>query len=85
MSPDKIFDDLTYRQYCISRNSSPDITPRSWGFVYGPAWESLEERYQRDQAAAAEAGIRKDQRERIEGRNDDAGTDIFGRPMRFGS
>jgi hypothetical protein len=85
MSPDQILDDLTYRQYRISRESSPDITPRSWGFVYGPVWEALEERYQRDLAAAAESGIRKAQRERIEGRSDDAGMDIFGRPMRFGS
>jgi hypothetical protein len=50
MSPDQILDDLTYRQYRISRESSPDITPRSWGFVYGPVWEALEERYQRDAA-----------------------------------
>lgn len=85
MTINTLFADLTYRQYRASREASPDITPRSWGFVYGPAVDAMEERYQREIAAQANAGIKKEQRERLEGRKDDSGMDIFGGPLKFGS
>lgn len=85
MNPIDILDEVSYRTYRDSRNSSPDITPQSWKHVFGPSVDQMEERYQREIAAQADAGIKKDQRERLEGRADDSGMDIFGRPMRFGS
>lgn len=86
MNPLDIFDEVTYRTYRDSRNGSPRITPASWKHVFGPSVDQMEERYQQEKVAAyASAGIKKDQRERIEGSPDDSGSDIFGRPMRFGS
>lgn len=89
MTPDQIIDELTYRQYCASRKDAPNLTPRSWGHVYGPSVLQMEERYQLEKAQAesayVRAGIEKSQRERWEGKADAAGCDIFGRPMKFGS
>lgn len=89
MKPDQLFDELTYLQYCSSRKSAPDITPRSWSFVYGPAVDAMEARYQLEKASAesayVRAGIEKAQRERWEGKDDAPGSDVFGRPLDFGS
>lgn len=43
--------DLTYRTYAHNRDTSPDITPRSWKKVFGYAEvDAMEARYQADRA-----------------------------------
>lgn len=85
MTPLDVIADLNYRSYAYNRTEAPHITPDSWKKVYGPEVDEMEMRYQVEKKnLAAESGIRKDQRERLEG-NLEHDFDVFGRRLEAGS
>lgn len=81
MSPEQIVDHLTY---CSYRHNRQTMSAEALATLFPLTCEAMEARYWSELSAYVDAGIRKDQRERHEGRPEHD-RDVAGLPMRAGS
>lgn len=85
MSAEKgLLNELIYASYKRQRELAPHISPQSWAMVL-PDVPAMERRYQQEISDYANAGVKRDQAERLAGRPQEYEMTTDGRLLKAGT